>query len=176
MRKRSTLTTLIGALLLVAAAPLALAQPPGGPRGPRGPERDAGRLFEFLGLTEEQRAAWREVHQQHFEALRPTFEEIRELREQMRAELEGGAPDAAIVGGYAISIHQLEQELRASRGELENALLAILDAEQEQKLEAWKAAHGGRRGHGPGPGGPGGPGGQGPRHGHPGGGGSGAGR
>ena len=79
----------------------------------------------------------------------------------MKAELESASPDAATVGGYVISIHQLDADLEASRDDLDGALREILTDEQETKLEAWKAANPGpRRGFGP----PG-PGWGGPRHG-----------
>ena len=163
---------LTAAMLLAAVAPLAFAQSPGGGhRGMHGPERDgANRLFEYLDLSEEQREAWTEAHRSHFEALRPTFEEIRTLREQMKTELEGGSPDPTTVGGYLISIHQLEGEIDASREDLEATILGILDDEQETKLEAFKAANHGPR-HGPG-----GHGWRGPRSGGPGGGPRGPGR
>jgi Spy/CpxP family protein refolding chaperone len=156
-----TLGAALGALLLAAATPAAFAQH-GGPgrhgdaRGPHGPgERHGSQaLFQLLELDEQQRQAWTEAHRAHFEAQRPTFEKMRDLREQMHAELESEAPDAATVGGYLISIHALDGELEAARGELEAAIRDILTDEQEIKLEAWKAANPGRR-HGPGPGGPG---------------------
>jgi Spy/CpxP family protein refolding chaperone len=165
-------TIVLSAVLLAASAPLALAQPPGGgPRGDRGPHGDQGPgrhrthgLTEFLELTDEQREAWESAHRAHFEALRPTFEEIRALREQIEAELAGDAPDAATVGGFVIAIHDLEGELEAAREDFEASLRDILDDEQERKLEAWKAANPGRR-HGPGFDGPGW---GGPRHGGPG--------
>jgi Spy/CpxP family protein refolding chaperone len=146
-----------------------MAQPPDGSRGMhgmRGRGHEEGRdLTEFLGLSEEQREAWRQANKSHFEAQRPTFDKIRELREQMKTELESSSPDAATVGGYVISIHQLDADLEASRGDLENALREILTDEQETKFDAWKAANPGpRRGFGP----PG-PGWGGPHHGHPGG-------
>jgi Spy/CpxP family protein refolding chaperone len=147
-----SLAAVLGVLLL-AAVP-ALAQPPRGPgsdeRRHHGPGRPgADRLFEFLGLTEEQREAWTGAHRAHGESLRPTFEKIRDLRQQMHAELESDSPDAATVGGYLISIHELDADIEASRGELDAAIRGILDDEQEEKLEAWKAANPGRR-HGPG--------------------------
>jgi Spy/CpxP family protein refolding chaperone len=173
MRNRPQLLgNLLGALLLAAAAPIAFAQPPG-PRDGRGMHGPGGReearaLFEFLGLTDEQREAWADAHRSHFEVLKPTFEQIRDLREQIRTELDGDSPDAATLGGYLISIHDLEGELERSRADLEAAIGEILTTEQETKLEAWKAAHperhhgpggphgGGRRPGGPGFGGPGG--------------------
>ena len=167
MKLRATLLgSLTAALLAAAAAPLAVAQPPGGgSRGMHGPGRDHARgLIEFLGLTDEQREAWEDAHRSHFEALRPTFQEIRALREQMNAELESDAPDAATVGGYLISIHEYEGELEAAREGLESEIRGILDDEQERKLEAWKAANPSRR-HGPGSGSHGW---GGPRHGGPG--------
>ncbi|HVS63337.1 MAG TPA: periplasmic heavy metal sensor [Thermoanaerobaculia bacterium] len=151
MKLRATiLGTSTAALLVLAAAPLLLAQPPGGgPRGMHGHGRDqAHRLFEYLELDGEQREAWIEAHRAHGQSLKPTFEQIRDLREQMKAELEGGSPDPASVGGYLIAIHQLEAELASSREELEATIRGILDDEQERKLEAFKAANHGPR-HGP---------------------------
>ena len=168
MRSKTTILAILAVTtLLAASAPVASAQPPGGSRGMHGRGHDGGRdLTEFLGLSDEQRDAWRQAHKSHFEALRPTFEKIRELREQMKAELESSSPDAATVGGYVISIHQLDADLEAARGDLDGALREILTDEQETKLDAWKAANPGSR-HGFGPPGPGW---GGPRHGHPGGG------
>jgi Spy/CpxP family protein refolding chaperone len=162
MRKKAMILASLAAALLVAASmTTAFAQPPDEHRGRRGPGHDRGRdVTEFLGLTEEQREAWREAQRSHFEAQRPTFEKIREVREQLRNELESSSPDAATVGGYVISIHQLDDDVEASRDELENALREILTDEQRTRYDAWKAAHPGpRRGSGP----PG----HGPRHGHP---------
>ena len=118
--------------------------------------------MDFLGLTAEQEEQWKAAHKAHFEGLRPTFEKIRDLREQMKAELESDTADAAAVGGLMIQIHQLDGELEAGRGELDAALREILTDEQETKLDAFKAASPGRRGFGPG-GGWGGP-----HHGRPG--------
>jgi Spy/CpxP family protein refolding chaperone len=149
MRSKTTILAILAVAALVASAPAALAQPPGGSRGMHDRGHDRGRdLTEFLGLSDEQREAWRTAHQSHFEAQRPTFEKIRELREQLKTELESSSPDAATVGGYVISIHQLDADLEASRGDLENALREILTDEQETKFDAWKAANPGIR-HGP---------------------------
>jgi Spy/CpxP family protein refolding chaperone len=150
MRKKTTFLATWAAAVLLAAATAASAQPPAGSRGGRGPGHERGRdLTDFLGLTEEQRAAWSEAHKSHFEAQRPTMEKIRDAREQMNAELESDAPDPATVGGHLISIHQLDAELEASRGDLESALREILTDEQETRFEAWKAANPPRRGFGP---------------------------
>ena len=164
MKSRTILLPILAVLALTATAPPALAQPPGvrgdGPRGMHGRHDRGGDLFEFLGLTDEQEEQWKAAHKAHFEGLRPTFEKIRDLREQMKAELEGDSPDAATVGGYVIQIHQLDSELEAGRGELDAAIREILTDEQQTKLDAFKAASPGRRGPGGGWGGP--------RHGRPG--------
>jgi Spy/CpxP family protein refolding chaperone len=151
MRQKATMLATLTVAALLAAAATTFAQPPG-QRGTHGPGHDRGRgLAEFLGLTEEQREAWSQAHKSHFEAQRPTLEKIRELREQLKTELDGDSPDAATVGGYVISIHQLDADLEASRGDLESALREILTDEQETKYDAWKAANPGPRrgpGHG----------------------------
>ena len=164
MKSRTILLPILAVLALTATAPLALAQPPGapgdGPRGMHGRHDRGGDLVEFLGLTDEQEEQWKAAHKAHFEGLRPTFERIRDLREQIKAELEGDSPDAATVGGYVIQIHQLDSELEAGRGELDAAIREILTDEQQTKLDAFKAASPGRRGPGGGWGGA--------RHGRPG--------
>ena len=166
MKSRTILLPILAVLALTATAPLALAQPPGapgdGPRGMHGRHDRGGDLVDFLGLTDEQEEQWKAAHKAHFEGLRPTFEKIRDLRDQMKAELESEAPDATTVGGFMIQIHQLDADLEAGRDELEAAVREILTDEQETKLEAFKAANPGRRGFGPG--GDWG----GPRRGHPG--------
>jgi Spy/CpxP family protein refolding chaperone len=175
MRSRSRIhASILGALLVAATVPMALAQPGpalGGDRGGRGghgPGHGGPRgLFEFLDLTDEQREDWEAAHRSHFEALKPTLEQIRDLRGQLRAELEGDAPDAATVGGYVIGIHLLDDETEAARGDLEAAIREILTDEQEEKLAAYKAANPDRH-RGRGPGGPH----DGPRRGGPGFGGS----
>jgi len=168
MRSKPTiLTPLALAALVTLAAAAAFGQPPGDERRARGMHghgRDGGRdLTEFLGLTDEQEQQWRDAHRSHFESLRPTFEKIRDVREQLRAELEESSPDAATVGGFVIQIHELDAELESSHAELETTLRGILTDEQETKLEAWKAANPPRRGFGHG-----GPGWEGRRHGGPG--------
>jgi Spy/CpxP family protein refolding chaperone len=155
MKSRTMIQATLAAALLIAATPVAFAQPPGGQRGWHGPGRDGGHdLTQFLGLTAEQQAQWKQVHQQHFEALRPTFEKMRDLRDQLQSELDSASPDPATVGGYVISMHQLEAEMKASRADLDNAIKGILTDEQQSKLEAWKAAN---PDHGPGGFGWGGP-------------------
>jgi Spy/CpxP family protein refolding chaperone len=150
--------SILAALLLTVAAPAAFAQR-GGPREDRGMHHPGGRdgargLFEYLDLTDEQREAWTAAHRSHFEALKPTFEKMRELHEQIETELDSGSADAATVGGYMISLHALRTEIEAGREELEAAQSEILTDEQETKLEAFKAANPDRdRHHGPGFGG-----------------------
>jgi Spy/CpxP family protein refolding chaperone len=165
MKSRTILLPILATLALTATAPLALAQPLGspgdGPRGMHGRHDRGGDLVEFLGLTEEQEEQWKAAHKAHFEGLRPTFEKIRDLREQMKAELEGEAPDATTVGGLMIQIHQLDGDLEAGRDQLDATIREILTDEQQTKLDAFKAASPGRRGPGGGWGGP--------RRGHPGG-------
>jgi len=169
--KATMITSFVLAALMTAAAPAVFAQPPaGGPRGPHGYGRDdhgdrrdeMRGLADFLGLDDQQREAWTNAQKSHFEALRPTFQKMRDLRDQLHAELESSTPDAATVGGYVISMHQLESDLDAARSDLDTAIRGILTPEQQTKLDAWKAANDGPR-HGFGPGGPGW---GGPRHGH----------
>ena len=136
---------LIGLTVVTAAfgaAPLP-AQPPGEARGwgPGGGRDQA--IVEYLDLSTEQQQEWKALHEQHWEKMKALFEEGRALRQKVRAALEGNEPDA-VVGAAAKAAHAHRQRMRSEREAFETQLKSLLDADQQQKFEAFKAARRGR--------------------------------
>lgn len=154
-------------LLLTGTAGLAAAQ---GRPGRRPGEGDGPRhaapmkqLAAFLGLTEEQRAAWEAAHRDVKSKVEPLHDQMRTLHDQLKKALEAAKPDPTAVGKLVISIHGLQDQMRKAHEGLEQQLEGILTPEQKAKFEAFKAAREMGRGHrGPGGRGFGGPDGGGP--------------
>jgi Spy/CpxP family protein refolding chaperone len=159
--KRLIGTAILGAAL--GAVPAA-AQPAGqGPReGRRGNRGQA--VIEYLGLSAEQQQQWRALHEQHRGEMKPLLEEGRALRQRVRESLDANEPDV-LVGQAAKAAHAHRQQMQKEREAFEGQLKSLLDQEQKEKFEAFKAARrmggkgrpgrgnrrGGRPGRGPAP-------------------------
>jgi DNA-binding MarR family transcriptional regulator len=161
------LTAALGALLLgsMLLSSMAFAQPPRRAEGePRQQlrQRNDDRLVEFLGLTEAQQESWRAAHEAHRESISGVLEQLRDNRTALEEAIE--AEDALRVGELTLEGRRLHQEMNASLEGLQAQLAGILDEEQAERWEAFKAAREdgpgfgrrGPRGHRRGPHGPGG--------------------
>jgi Spy/CpxP family protein refolding chaperone len=128
------------ALLGVAGA---LPASPAADERPRRSHRAEGpgaALVEYLGLTETQTAAWRELREKEREELRPILEEGRALRKRQREALEASQPDPRAVGEATLALEANRRALRERREAFRGRLVALLDAGQREKLEAYEAA------------------------------------
>lgn len=124
--------------------------------GPRGEKPILGawlseRIAEALELTPEQRQAARAVRDEALQVARPKLEAVKGLHQELKALLEQSNPDPRAVGDKMISLHRVRQELKALREQSRERFVALLDANQKEKLEALEAMRPrpGRRG-GPG--------------------------
>lgn len=139
--KRTFLAPLL--LLSIASVPLPAQDSPGpGPDGHRFP---SAFLIEFLMLTDEQVAQIEQLASDLQAAVEPLREERRGLREELREELNVEEPDAFVVGGLAIAVHELGELIRSARSEFRAAFEAVLTAEQLEALRELKDKRGGRR-------------------------------
>lgn len=141
----------IGALLigtLTAGSP-AFAQPPGRGDGElrhRGGERFDARLIEFLELTEEQQAEWTAIHEANREALGALMEQVRENRTALDAAIEAEEP--LTIGELTLEGRRLREQMQAAQEDLRAQLSAILDTDQLERWEAFRAAREERPGFG----------------------------
>jgi Spy/CpxP family protein refolding chaperone len=106
--------------------------------------RRAGRggaaLAEYLGLTEQQKTAWRALHEERREALKPVAEEGRALRKRLREALQAPSPDPTAVGEATLALEAHRQKVRAEREAFQAKLESLLDPAQKEKLKAFEAA------------------------------------
>ncbi len=123
---------------------------PGGPQGSGPGGRDGGRhlhwLAEELGLTDEQEANWKALHEQNRTEMEPLRQEGRELREKLRASVEAPNPDPQAVGVATLALEQHRKAVEAAQKAFRERLSAVLTPEQKTKLEALKAQRHERRG------------------------------
>jgi Spy/CpxP family protein refolding chaperone len=135
-----------------AAGVLALAVASGGAyavaneagfRGHHG-RRGLGRGLQALNLTDEQKASFRSMLQEQRQASEPQREQIRDLRQQMRQQLDTGKADPAQIGELAIQAHAVRAQLRASREQALQRFEALLTPEQKAKLDQLKQERGKR--------------------------------
>jgi hypothetical protein len=151
-------------MLALAAVSLAVAQetgppPPRWPGGDQSPPHTPRErcLTAFLVLTDDQAAAWAVLRDQLHDAVMPLEDRRRALGEQIRTELEGGAPDPARVGELMIQAHAVGGEILAAGQAHERAFRALLDADQLARygvfVELQETCPGpdGPMGHGAGP-------------------------
>jgi Spy/CpxP family protein refolding chaperone len=94
-----------------------------------------GCMIEFLDLTEEQTAAW-ESFQQNLHAEMQVFkDEMRGIREDIRAELDSDSPDATALGELMIASHAIGLELREMRQSAGDEFASLLTDDQREKFE-----------------------------------------
>jgi Spy/CpxP family protein refolding chaperone len=162
MKKSLSMTTL-AAVALAGVAVLATAEPQGQPRQGRGGEGRLQRMTEYLGLTEDQQAAWKSLHEQQKTEMEPLRQEGRELHQRLKSAIEAENPDPTAVGAATLALKQHREKAKAAHLAFTEKLARILTPEQKAKFEAFQAKHQG------GPGQPGAfEGRRGPRHGRPG--------
>jgi Spy/CpxP family protein refolding chaperone len=157
---RNLTSMFAAALLLIAAA--ASAQGPGrgpgpgfgpgdGPQGPGGPGmgigmRDGSCLIDYLGLSDEQVAAWQNLRDQLHATLEPIREQRVALHERIQAALTSEGADACAVGQLMVQAHALGDQMRAAREANQTSFVALLTAEQQTKYQQFKEVRGMCRG------------------------------
>lgn len=153
MTKRTTWAAAVGLALAVAGGSTMAVAGEGGRTHGRGGHGFRG--FHGLDLTEEQRTQAKAIFEEQRKASEPQRAQMRELRQQMREQLDSGKADATAIGQLAIQTHAIGQQLREARERGHERFLAILTPEQKAKLEQMKSERGkrgfGRRGFGPRP-------------------------
>jgi Spy/CpxP family protein refolding chaperone len=145
----------IGALsiaVLAAGVGWAAAQAPGNAPVSHGQGRGQ-RLADYLGLSDEQRATWKSLQEQHKTEMAPLMQEGRDLRDRLNTATNAANPDPNAVGQATLAMKQHREKIKASQEAFETRLTATLTDDQRTKFDAFKAAnHGGRgrgfRGHG----------------------------
>ncbi len=143
--KRSLGVGILSIAVLAAAIVGAAAESQGtAPQG-RGQGRDQ-RLADFLALSDEQRATWKSMHDQHRTEMQPLVQEGRDLRHRLRDATNAANPDPTAVGQATLAVKQHREKVKASEDAFQTRLMGTLTDDQKAKFDAFKAAN--RGGHG----------------------------
>ncbi|HEX9202874.1 MAG TPA: periplasmic heavy metal sensor [Vicinamibacteria bacterium] len=152
MKKILGMTTL-AATVLAAGLAWAAVEPQRPDRPGRGEARFQ-RMAEYLGLTEEQQATWKSLHEQQKTEMEPLMQEGRELHQRLRTAMDAQNPDPAAVGAATLALKQHREKVKAAHEAFGERLKGVLSDEQKAKFEAFKTAHragpgrrGGFKGH-----------------------------
>jgi Spy/CpxP family protein refolding chaperone len=147
------------AALLLGAGLVAWAHDPGGPgmmhggmhgmHGMDGPitAEHVEFISRALDLTDEQKAAAKQIHQEVFAKAQPLFAQHRQQMEEVEALLDSANPDPAEVGRKAIAAHATHKQLEALHEDAFARFKALLTPDQLEKLNKLHERHGER--HGP---------------------------
>jgi Spy/CpxP family protein refolding chaperone len=131
------LTLALTAILLLGATVL-LAQPGFHHRSGPGRGGHADFLARALDLTDEQKAAAKEIHEGVEAKAEPLMEQHREQMEEIHALLDGARPDATQIGQKMIAAHATHQQLKALHQEAMAKVSALLNAEQLEKFKEFQ--------------------------------------
>mgnify|MGYP003572801527 CR=1 FL=1 len=135
--KRMTITAAV-AILIASFATVAAA----GDRRGRGHHKKGDRIMKLLGkldLTAEQQVAIEKIRNEARAEMTPLFEEVRELKDEMREEWGTTAPDEERILDLHKQIHAIKGQLGVLRIETRMDTLNVLTAEQREDLASLKA-------------------------------------
>jgi Spy/CpxP family protein refolding chaperone len=118
----------------------------GGPEAMDMMEKHAEMLVHALGLTDEQHAAARKIHEEVAAKAAPLAEQHHQQMAEVRALLDGASPDATEVGQKMIAAHATKKQLEALHEDAMTRFSALLNPEQLEKLQKIHEEH---REHGP---------------------------
>ena len=93
-----------------------------------------------LNLTDEQKTQMKAVMQKEHPALKPLFEQQRQIEEQLRQYVEGTF-DQAKVQALATQKAQIDAQLTVQETRIHNELYQLLTPEQQAKLKDIEAQH-----------------------------------
>lgn len=128
-------------VLITLAATAAFAQGPGGfhRHSMSGPMKTTA-VQGYLNLTDAQITSLQQLHQSEMAALKPIYQQMGPLHENLRTQTQSSGADAAAVGKLVLSIESLEQQAEPIRSSYQQQALAVLTADQKSKLAALQSA------------------------------------
>jgi len=120
----------------LALAMAAWAQGPVTPPTPPAPAE----LKAYLGLSDSQIQALRQIRQQEGEALRSLHDEMAQKQKTLRDQLQAGSTDAAALGRLLLDIQSLRKRIEDAEKTFRDQAANQLTADQKTKLKALEEA------------------------------------
>jgi Spy/CpxP family protein refolding chaperone len=102
---------------------------------------DGGPLAEELGLTDEQKAAVKQLHEELMAQAKPLIEQHHKQMEEIHSLLDAGNASAEEIGTKVIAAHETGNQLKALHDANKDRFTALLTEEQRAKLKELEASH-----------------------------------
>ena len=112
---------------------------------PHGQGRGPKAVAKLLALTPEQQAGWKKIQGETAAAVKPLREKLQAAQQQLDQQNQAEAPDAAAVGKLTASIRDLQTQIHTLHQQGNEKFVALLNADQKTKFEAFEAAGKARR-------------------------------
>lgn len=141
MKLRSKIITATLMLISLFAIAAFAGQGPRGQRGPGGPGGPGGFPFRALDLTDAQKEQIKAIHEDERTKTEAARKQTHEAHQALREATAKGQFDETKVRAIAATQAQAEIELTVSRTRAEAAVYKILTAEQQAKLDQFRAEH-----------------------------------
>jgi periplasmic protein CpxP/Spy len=125
------------ALAVVLAAGIAIAQPHGGPHG--GGDFFGGPMFDYLDLSDAQRAQIKQIFSKEKPAMEPLFKQEMDSHKQMMQLIQSGTFDEAKAQAIATQSAQIHAQLEVQHARVASEAFQVLTAEQKAKLAQFMA-------------------------------------
>jgi Spy/CpxP family protein refolding chaperone len=142
-----------GAQMPVLPANAGAPVPAGPPARPQDPAKfQLERMTNMLGLNEDQKAGFEKALAEQRSQTDALQAQLRDSRQKLDEALKAEKPEPATVGALVIEQHRLMQKGQATQEQANQAMRALLTAEQQAKFDSMRRfGPGGRMGRGMGP-------------------------
>src|SRR5262249_7304767 len=105
-----------------------------------------GGMFKQLNLTEDQKAKFKQIHENFATQNKPLLDQLKAKRQELRQASEGGTFNEALATQKLTEMASLQAKLMGERFKLHQEMLSVLTPEQKAQLEQSKAQFKARRG------------------------------
>ena len=99
------------------------------------------RIAKMLDLNDQQLEQWNAKHLAMHESMKPLREQIKDLHQQLKTELEAANPDAQKVGELTIAMKNQKAKIHEAHEKLKADLKTILTPKQQEKFELLHEMH-----------------------------------
>jgi Spy/CpxP family protein refolding chaperone len=98
-------------------------------------------LTKALGLTADQQASVKTLHQDLMAKAQPLMQQHRQQMSEVKSLLDGVNPNAAEIGQKVINAHATRLQLKALHDDFKTKLTALLTPDQKTKLQQMEQMH-----------------------------------
>lgn len=119
----------LAAFTIITAGAVSFAQTP-----PPAPQEHMQKMWNDLGLTDDQKEKLKAVHQEGRDMRHKDMEALKTLRQKMKEELLKPSPSKATLDGYATEMGNLSKRMTQARTDHLLKVKSILTPEQFSKL------------------------------------------